>query len=181
VPSANGILLVLFSVQNRTFGPYLAAIDRIAIPVMRLAAVEEPGDSRTQIGLFGMQNRTFGPYLPAIDAIIIPVMRLTAVRRPEPLLLLPPLMDSDVGEPTASDAYSGPGMAGVSAAMAGVAAHTGAQRDKRGAVGLPQARVVPSRAQHVTGAGWHHRVQMSYCPSQVGPSAYYSFSGGGNV
>jgi hypothetical protein len=55
--------LVLFGMQNRTFGPYLGASQCDACP--REPSIAET--NRMQLVLFGMQNRTFGPYLAAIQ------------------------------------------------------------------------------------------------------------------
>jgi hypothetical protein len=38
---SNRIHLVLFGIQNRTFGPYLAAINRILVSVISLLYLEE--------------------------------------------------------------------------------------------------------------------------------------------
>jgi hypothetical protein len=59
ITETNGIHLVLFVMKNRTFGPLLAAINRILISLME--------DSGSPV----MQNRTFGPYLATINRILI--------------------------------------------------------------------------------------------------------------
>jgi hypothetical protein len=89
----NRICLVLFRPQNRTLGPYLAAVDRILISVMkqyvspsratetellprerRNGVLLGPSVNRIQLVLFGIQNRTLGPYLAATHRILISVL-----------------------------------------------------------------------------------------------------------
>jgi hypothetical protein len=60
--------LVLFGMQNRTFGPYLAANDKILISLVRNITKINP----TQFALLGMQKRTIGTHRMTINRILIP-------------------------------------------------------------------------------------------------------------
>jgi hypothetical protein len=72
----NRVLLILFGMQNRTVGPFLAAAHRVLVSVVQGVADRDraPRSNRTQIVLFDMQNRTFGPCLVNSNRILIPIM-----------------------------------------------------------------------------------------------------------
>jgi hypothetical protein len=105
ITETNRIYLVLFGMQNRRLGPYLAATNRTPLfqlcgaPSLRLTpqwmrrfnsdrvregdplhAVSET--NRIQLVLFGMKNRTCAPYLAAINRILISLT--CAFRGPAP-------------------------------------------------------------------------------------------------
>jgi hypothetical protein len=70
-PLENRLHLVLFSMQDRTIGPCLAANNRTGTAAMAgsMQPAPEPHpnplENRIHLVLFGMQHRTLGPYLAA--------------------------------------------------------------------------------------------------------------------
>jgi Domain of unknown function (DUF3385) len=71
----NRMQFVLFGLQNVTFGPCLAAMHGIPMPVLVAcrSKVQYGGANRIELVLFGLHNRTFAPCLAANNRIRIPV------------------------------------------------------------------------------------------------------------
>jgi hypothetical protein len=65
---------VLFGMQNRTIGPYLAPPCKITNPLPELASVFIIESNRMHLVPFGMQNTLFGPYLAPKIVILVSVM-----------------------------------------------------------------------------------------------------------